>query len=78
MVEVNDAGAVVFAIDSSIHLSNVTMSNVKASSGAALSLSYGSELAVNISTFSNLHAATNGGISLLDAKAIINSSSFFN
>ena len=54
------------------------MSNAKARTGAAISLLYGSELEVSSSTFSSLNALSNGGISLLDAKAIIRDSDFLN
>ena len=77
-MEVKDAGAAVFAIGSEIVMRNITMSNVQANQGASLSLSYGSDLLVHDSAFSNLTAFTNGGISLLDASAEIYDSSFFN
>ena len=50
---------------------NATITNAKANSGAALSLSYGSQLEVTKSSFSSLDAQISGGISLLDATAII-------
>ena len=67
-----------FAIDSVVRMSNVTISNTEAKFGAALFVSYGSELEVNMSTFTNLHARTNGGIVMLTASANIYDSKFVN
>ena len=61
-VEVTDSGAAVFALDSKINMWNTTVTNTKANSGAALSLSYGSQLQVNNCTFSSLDAQIYGGI----------------
>ena len=77
-IQVEETGAVVFAIDSVIRLSEVTISNSQAKSGAALFVSYDSSLEVSKSTFTNIYASTIGGILALSAFAEIKDSSFFN
>ena len=77
-MEVDEKGAVVFALDSTIHISESTISNVEANQGAALFISYGSELELNMSSFSNLHAHTNGGILFLTANGQIHDTTFVN
>ena len=65
-----------FAIDSEVNMSKVTMTNAKAKSGAALFVSYDSVLELDSCSFSNLNARASGGITLLSANATIHDSIF--
>ena len=67
-----------FAIASDVRMTDVTMSNATAKSGAALFVSYGSSLELEMCMLSNLVARTNGGIELLTATAKIYDSIFSN
>ena len=77
-VEVDETAAVVFSIDSTVHIEQVSISNAQANSGAAFFVSFGSELVVDKTTFSNMYSITQGGILLQTAEAWIEDSSFFN